>query len=98
MTSPTKANANGMIQPVASPLPSQVATSHGSDGASPQAKTSMVDAAAAMATHLYLPDRAPIGPIANCTEPGAKRENVTTIEAAPIVVCRSAAICGSSES
>jgi hypothetical protein len=73
MTSPTKASAKGMIQPVASPQASRAAIKNGSDGASPQASTSSVDAAAAIATQRYLPKRSPIGPITSCTEPWAKR-------------------------
>src|SRR5580704_3667076 len=62
MTSPTKASANGMIQPVASPQPSRAATKTGSEGAMPQATTMAVDTAAAMVTQRYLPKRSPIGP------------------------------------
>ena len=69
-----KASAKGMIQPVASPLPSRAATSSGSVGARPQSDHHQtVAAAAAKATQRYLPKRSPIGPISNCTEPCASR-------------------------
>ena len=71
--SPMKAKARGMIQPVASPLPSRAATSSGNDDASPHSATMTVAAVAASATQRYLPKRSPIGPITSCTEPCASR-------------------------
>ena len=86
-----------MIQPVAKPLPRRAATSTGSVGASPHSATITAATAAAIAMQKYLPTRSAIGPITSCTEPCASRYTVTTIEVAPTVTLRSAAICGSSE-
>src|SRR3954447_7250345 len=87
-----------MTQPARAPANSRAIASSGNVCASPHSRTRSDAPTAVMATVLYLPMRSPSGPITSWIDPCVTIYALITIEAAPTVVAKSAAIWGSNES